>query len=45
MSDFPVSIFLNPMCGTSILVNRPIVTTPKGVALVRPPEKVLELLP
>ena len=28
-----------------ILVNRPIVATPKGVALTRPPEKVLALLP
>lgn len=28
-----------------ILVNRPIVATPKGVALTRPPEKVLDLLP
>ena len=28
-----------------ILVNRPIVVTPKGVALTRPPEKVLDLLP
>ena len=27
-----------------ILLNRPIVVTPKGAALCRPPEKVLELL-
>ena len=27
-----------------ILLNRPIVITPKGAALCRPPEKVLELL-
>jgi arsenate reductase len=27
-----------------ILVNRPIVVTPKGVALARPSEKVLDLL-
>jgi arsenate reductase len=26
------------------LLNRPIVVTPKGAALCRPPEKVLELL-
>lgn len=28
-----------------ILINRPIVVSPKGVALCRPSEKVLELLP
>jgi arsenate reductase len=28
-----------------ILMNRPIVETPKGVALCRPSEKVLEILP
>ena len=27
-----------------VLLNRPIVVTPKGAALCRPPEKVLELL-
>lgn len=28
-----------------ILINRPIVVTPKGVKLCRPPELVLDLLP
>ncbi len=28
-----------------VLMNRPLVVTPKGVALCRPPERVLELLP
>lgn len=28
-----------------VLLNRPIVVTPKGAALCRPPEKVLDLLP
>jgi hypothetical protein len=28
-----------------ILINRPIVVSPKGVKLCRPAEKVLELLP
>jgi arsenate reductase len=83
MTDFPIVIFHNPVCGTSrntvamveatgyaptvveylqagwthdqlreldamvehpILVNRPIVVTPKGVKLCRPSEAVLDLL-
>jgi len=28
-----------------ILINRPIVVTPRGVRLCRPPERVLEILP
>jgi arsenate reductase len=28
-----------------VLLNRPIVVTPRGAALCRPPEKVLALLP
>jgi len=36
---------IDAMVEHPILVNRPIVATPKGVALTRPPEKVLELLP
>jgi len=28
-----------------VLINRPIVVTPKGVRLCRPPEIVLEILP
>jgi arsenate reductase (glutaredoxin) len=33
------------MMGRPILINRPIVVTPKGVRLCRPSEKVLDLLP
>ena len=33
------------MMAHSILINRPIVETPKGVRLCRPSEKVLEILP
>ena len=33
------------MIAHPILINRPIVATPKGVRLCRPSEKVLELLP
>ena len=50
-----VVIYHNPDCGTSrnvpaamvehpLLVNRPIVCTPKGVKLCRPSETVLDLL-
>ena len=35
---------LDAMCAHPILVNRPIVVTPKGAALCRPAEKVAELL-
>ena len=35
---------LNFMVAHPILMNRPIVVTPKGAALCRPTEKVLELL-
>jgi arsenate reductase len=35
---------LDAMVAHPILVNRPIVATPKGVALARPSEAVLELL-
>ena len=35
---------LDAMVAHPILVNRPIVVTPKGVALVRPSEKVFDLL-
>ena len=35
---------LDAMVAHPILVNRPIVATPKGVALCRPSEKVLDLL-
>ena len=33
------------MLAHPILINRPIVVTPRGVRLCRPPEKVLDLLP
>ena len=33
------------MLARPILINRPIVVTPKGVKLCRPSEAVLELLP
>lgn len=35
---------LDAMLAHPVLVNRPIVATPKGVALCRPSEKVLDLL-
>jgi arsenate reductase (glutaredoxin) len=35
---------LDAMCEHSILVNRPLVCTPKGVKLCRPSETVLDLL-
>jgi arsenate reductase len=36
---------IDQMLAHPILINRPIVVTPKGVKLCRPSEKVLELLP
>ncbi|GJE15406.1 arsenate reductase (glutaredoxin) [Methylobacterium marchantiae] len=36
---------LDAIAGHPILLNRPIVVTPKGVALCRPSEAVLDLLP
>ena len=36
---------LDAMVAHPILVNRPIVVTPKGAALTRPVDKVLDLLP
>jgi len=38
------AVILNAMLMHPILVNRPIVATPKGVRLCRPSEKVLDLL-
>lgn len=32
------------MCAHPVLINRPIVVTPKGTRLCRPPERVIELL-
>ena len=36
---------IDAMAGHPALINRPIVTTPRGTALCRPPERVLDLLP
>ena len=36
---------IDAMVAHPVLINRPIVVTPWGVALCRPPERVLELLP
>jgi arsenate reductase len=36
---------IDQMRAHPILINRPIVVTPRGVRLCRPPERVLELLP
>lgn len=36
---------LDAMAAHPILVNRPLVRTPKGAKLTRPPQSVLELLP
>ena len=36
---------LDAMVAHPVLINRPIVVTPKGTALCRPPETVLTLLP
>nr|PZN59703.1 MAG: arsenate reductase (glutaredoxin) [Pseudomonadota bacterium] len=35
---------IDAMLEHPVLINRPVVVTPKGVRLCRPPEKVLELL-
>lgn len=36
---------LDAMVARPVLINRPIVVTPRGVRLCRPPETVLDLLP
>jgi|SRR5579883_1113899 len=36
---------MDQMLTHPVLINRPIVVTPRGVRLCRPPEKVLEILP
>ena len=36
---------IDQMLAHPILINRPIVVTPRGVCLCRPPEKVLDILP
>jgi arsenate reductase (glutaredoxin) len=38
-------VLIAAMVEDPILVNRPIVVTPKGVALCRPAERVLDLIP
>ena len=40
----PDDVILQAMVRDPILVNRPIVVTPKGAALCRPQEQVLNLL-
>ena len=40
----PDPVILAAMVGHPVLVNRPIVRTPRGVALCRPSEKVFDLL-
>jgi arsenate reductase len=45
LADAPTgNKLLDRMAANPILIERPIVQTPKGAALCRPPEKVLELL-
>ena len=41
----PRNKLLDAMMTHPILINRPIVVTPKGVKLCRPSEEVLDLLP
>ena len=43
-ADATTDLVLRAMVAHPILVNRPIVATPKGVKLCRPSEVVLELL-
>jgi arsenate reductase len=43
-ADATADVILREMMAHPILVNRPIVATPKGVKLCRPSETVLELL-
>jgi arsenate reductase len=43
--DVEEETLLNAMLEHPVLVNRPIVCTPKGVRLCRPSERVFELLP
>jgi arsenate reductase len=43
-ADASDAAILDAMVANPILVNRPIVTTPKGAALCRPPETVRALL-
>ncbi|PIO97654.1 arsenic resistance N-acetyltransferase ArsN2 [Pleomorphomonas carboxyditropha] len=43
--DMPEDILLDAMMAHPILINRPLVVTPKGVKLCRPSDMVLDLLP
>ncbi|HEY4029173.1 MAG TPA: arsenate reductase (glutaredoxin) [Caulobacteraceae bacterium] len=43
-NDVPDDVLLDAMVAHPILVNRPVVVTPKGVKLCRPSEVVLDLL-
>jgi arsenate reductase (glutaredoxin) len=44
-SSLSEDTLIDAMLAHPILLNRPIVITPKGVRLCRPPELVLEILP
>lgn len=44
VENVPDDVILDAMVEHPILVNRPIVVTPKGVVLARPSEKVFDLL-
>jgi len=44
LADADDDALIAAMQAHPVLINRPIVATPKGVALCRPPEKVLPLL-
>jgi arsenate reductase (glutaredoxin) len=43
--SLPDDALIDAMLAHPILINRPIVVTPKGVRLCRPSEEVIELLP
>ena len=43
--DLTEDVLINAMLAHPVLMNRPIVVTPKGTRLCRPPEVVLEILP
>jgi len=44
-SDHTEDVWIDAMLAHPVLMNRPIVVTPKGTRLCRPPELVLEILP
>ena len=44
-SDLTEDALIDAMLANPVLMNRPIVVTPKGTRLCRPPELVLEILP